>query len=1101
MFKGKLLISILFLPFLALSQANYVSNNIFQTDYFIENRGQFDYQQEGKRKILYSTEMPFGNVFFHKNGFSIKQKKSKPKKIHEQPEYNFAVAELMEKTIHLEWIGANPNCDLINEQKSNHYFSFGPEEYKSYGYKKLTYKNIYPNIDIVYTLEDNNRFHYSILLHKGAKVSDIKMRYNNVDVNLLEGQTSLELLGAVFPVYEFGLKCNKLNQSKDSLTCLYVKEENEIGFKIQGVDLVKEEMEIDPWVATVTSLTGAGSANQKGYDVDYDNDGNLFVYGGGFTDATYPSHPLKIAKYSILGVLEWTFSCSIPSLEFNNEGFQGISNLIVDKSTNKVYTGESINVGTGSKIIRLKANGIYDSFISIGDPLYRECWEFQFNCQSSDIIVMGGSTLSNLTMGTIDKVNGVISTSNISGLSTFQQDVVGSTIDNKGQLYVLLASHFSGTPIVDNKIFKCNTNLTGHDWQKHSGYNSFVEANNKPFLGTNLSNGFNCLSANFKYLFYYDGLNLKAFDLNTGDSVGVPFIIQGYSRKMQGGIESDDCSNVYVGGSNGNIKVYQFDGIKFNYIRDINFAGQAAKAVYDLKVSKNFNKLYVSGDQFIAEVDFNLCDSGLLGVKVKSDCINTAIVNIENFLDGATYDFIWTDTTTKTIVRSKLNTSQRSDTLVGLIGKDYKLTILRNSICIPAKTTKYISFRNDTSKIYSNVRICNGQSYTIGANTYNTPGNYLDTVFLNGCPKVTQTTLSVSPTSRDTIRRLLCRGQSIVINGQTITSSGTYIETNRNQFNCDSALVFIITTSNSPISYTIRNETICSGDTVKIDTNKFTLPGKYLVVFKSGDGCDSTIELNLKVNPSYFFSTKSSVCLGKSVAFYGQNYSRTGLYYKKFQTINGCDSIYELDLRIFRIIGIENYEFCKGDSLKILNRYVKISGDYYDTFKLPSGCDSFHLTKVNVRTWPVQQIDTVLCADDSFIYKNKVYKQATIISDTIFSNYKTSCHKLKFIYLDFKNCDTLNECNRILIPTGFTPNNDGINEKLSLIVKSEKINIVDFVLYNRWGHIVYNYYDDKEGWNGLYKGDDAPVGVYNYSLKYKCKGQNYTKSGNVTLLR
>jgi gliding motility-associated-like protein len=206
-------------------------------------------------------------------------------------------------------------------------------------------------------------------------------------------------------------------------------------------------------------------------------------------------------------------------------------------------------------------------------------------------------------------------------------------------------------------------------------------------------------------------------------------------------------------------------------------------------------------------------------------------------------------------------------------------------------------------------------------------------------------------------------------------------------------------------------------------------------------------------------------------------------------------------LRILRITGIENYEFCKGDSLKILNRYVKTSGDYYDTFKLPSGCDSFHLTKVNVRTWPMQQIDTVLCADDSFIYKNKVYKQAAIISDTIFSNYKTSCHKLKFIYLDFKNCDTLNECSRILIPTGFTPNNDGINDKLSLIVKSEKINIVDFVLYNRWGHIVYNYYDDKEGWNGLYKGDDAPVGAYNYSLKYKCKGQNYTKSGNVTLLR
>jgi hypothetical protein len=151
--------------------------------------------------------MPFGNVFFHKNGFSIKQKKSKPKRIHEQPEYNFAMAELMEKTIHLEWIGANPNCELVRDVKSNHYFSFGPEEYKSYGYKKLTYKNIYPNIDIVYTIEDNQRFHYSILLHKGAKVSDIKMKYHNVQT---EYSKRWELVsnfsGTVFPVYEFGLE-------------------------------------------------------------------------------------------------------------------------------------------------------------------------------------------------------------------------------------------------------------------------------------------------------------------------------------------------------------------------------------------------------------------------------------------------------------------------------------------------------------------------------------------------------------------------------------------------------------------------------------------------------------------------------------------------------------------------------------------------------------------------------------------------------------------------------------------------------------------------------------------------------------------------------
>lgn len=1151
MFKGKLLISIFLLPFLALSQANYVSNNIFQTDYFIENRGQFDYQQEGNRKILYSTEMPFGNVFFHKNGFSINQKKSKPKNIHEQPEYNFAIAEMMEKTIHLEWLGTNPNYELIKEQKSNHYFSFGPEEYKSYGYKKLTYKNIYPNIDIVYTIEDNSRFHYSILLHKGAKVSDLKMRYNNVDANLLEGQASLELLGAVFPVYEYGLRCYKLNQTKDTLPCIYNLANNQLGFNIQGVTYVDEEMEIDPWVANVTTLTGESPVAQKGYDVDYDSDGNLIVFGGGYAEPRNVIFHNKIAKYSMNGVLLWTFNCNMPSLDWNSANYLSISNIIVDKNTDKIYTGEGYNNVFGSRIIRLKTTGIYDSFISSSNPQYQECWEFQFNCSSGDIIVMGGGTNSNLNLGVIDKQTGIVAVKNITGIPTEFQDILSSSLDNNAKLYVILVSSLSASSFVNNRLYKVNDSFNNHIWSQLSGYNSFSEAKNKIYTNT-ASNGYNALSANSNYLFYYDGVNLKAFNLNTGNPIGNPFLLPGYSLIRQGGIESDDCNNVYIGGNNGNALVFKFDGTNFTLTRQIYFNGHGGKVVLDLKASKKNNKLYASGDGFVAESNFSLCDSALLGYTVVSNCLNSARVTISNGVGGSTFDFVWTDTSTNTILKSKLKTSQLSDTFTGIAGKIYKLSITRNSICLPSQIVRYVSFKPDTFIHKETITRCQGQSYTIGKRTYTNPGIYKDTIIQDSCPRIVQTTLNFLSASFDSVIRSICFGDTIYIKGEKISQSGIYFDSLINRFGCDSIMRYDVqvlpNSNNSTIlfdticfgesrvfnsqtlttggsykaKYTnvfgcdstvtlfltvitplqiVRNIAICNGDTFKIDTYKYTKSGKYNISYKSGKNCDSTVEINLKVSPTYFFTNQQSICYPKSVNFYGQSYNKSGLYYKKFQTINGCDSIYELDLRIFRITGIENYEFCKGDSLKILNRYVKTSGDYYDTFKLPSGCDSFHLTKVNVRTWPVQQIDTVLCADDSFIYKNMVYKQAAIISDTIFSNYKTSCHKLKFIYLDFKNCDTLNECNRILIPTGFTPNNDGINDKLSLIVKSEKINIVDFVLYNRWGHLVYNYFDEKVGWNGLYKGDDAPVGVYNYSLKYKCKGQNYTKSGNVTLLR
>jgi gliding motility-associated-like protein len=1031
------------------------------------------------------------------------------------------------------------------------------------------------------------------------------MRYNNVDVNLLEGQTSLELLGAVFPVYEFGLKCNKLNQAKDSLPCIYTLSEGEIGFKAQGVDVVKEEMEIDPWVANVTTLTGVGNANQKGYDVDYDSDGNLFVYGGGVSNGYTMSTPsAKIAKYNSAGNIQWTFNCRIDSLNWNtNYGY--LSNFIIDKSTNKLYTGEGFNFETGSKIIRLKNTGIYDNFISDTHKKYNECWEFQFDCATSNIIVMGGSNVSNLNAGIINKTTGALKTENITGIaSPGGQDILSACIDNSGQLYVIFASGTIqyGHNYVSNRIYKVNPAINGNIWNRPSGYYSFHELENRIHAGNSVSNGFNALSANNKYLFYYDGKNLKAFRLTNGDSVGLPFSIGVHNLLMQGGIESDNCNNVYVGGNNGNVLVYNFDGFIFNFVRQVAINGHSGKSIYDLKANKKNNNLYISGDGFVAETSFTSCDSALIALNFVSNCVNKAVVTVPNSFNGSTFDYIWTDTTTNTIVQSKYNTSQVKDTFLnGSIGKTYKVSINRNSNCLPVNVVRYISFKPDTAVHKDTVFTCG--SYTIGNKTYTLSGVYRDTIEEIGCPKIVLTTLTINQIKLDTIRKTLCAGDSINIKGQFVKMSGVYRDTLITLKGCDSILVYIISTSsasantiqlydticsdksylfksknitsagtyydtikrsgkcdsfvvlnlivNNASAHTI-NQTICQGQSVQIGSNTYNSTGTFVITLKNSNNCDSIVTLNLKVNsvtahtinqticqgqsvqvggkifnstgtfveilkdinncdsivtlnlkvnPKYFLANKQSICYPKSVNFYGQNYNKSGLYYKKFQTVNGCDSIYELDLRILRIIGIENYEFCKGDSLKILNRYVKTSGDYYDTFKIPSGCDSFHLTKVNVRTWPVQQIDTVLCADDSFIYKNKVYKQAAIISDTIFSNYKTSCHKLKFIYLDFKNCDTLNECNRILIPTGFTPNNDGINEKLSLIVKSEKINIVDFVLYNRWGHIVYNYYDDKEGWNGLYKGDDAPVGVYNYSLKYKCKGQNYTKSGNVTLLR
>ncbi len=67
----------------------------------------------------------------------------------------------------------------------------------------------------------------------------------------------------------------------------------------------------------------------------------------------------------------------------------------------------------------------------------------------------------------------------------------------------------------------------------------------------------------------------------------------------------------------------------------------------------------------------------------------------------------------------------------------------------------------------------------------------------------------------------------------------------------------------------------------------------------------------------------------------------------------------------------------------------------------------------------------------------------------------------------------------IFIPTGFTPNNDGLNDVLKPILAGmSKFNY--FRVYNRWGEMMYSTSKEGEGWNGLYKGVKQPSGTYVY---------------------
>ncbi|CAA9479125.1 MAG: CBM44, partial [uncultured Segetibacter sp.] len=66
------------------------------------------------------------------------------------------------------------------------------------------------------------------------------------------------------------------------------------------------------------------------------------------------------------------------------------------------------------------------------------------------------------------------------------------------------------------------------------------------------------------------------------------------------------------------------------------------------------------------------------------------------------------------------------------------------------------------------------------------------------------------------------------------------------------------------------------------------------------------------------------------------------------------------------------------------------------------------------------------------------------------------------------------------VPNAFTPNGDGINDKVFVrgfgIIKSS------WRIYNRWGNLVFETNDRTQGWDGTYKGSTQPKEVYHYVL-------------------
>jgi gliding motility-associated-like protein len=170
------------------------------------------------------------------------------------------------------------------------------------------------------------------------------------------------------------------------------------------------------------------------------------------------------------------------------------------------------------------------------------------------------------------------------------------------------------------------------------------------------------------------------------------------------------------------------------------------------------------------------------------------------------------------------------------------------------------------------------------------------------------------------------------------------------------------------------------------------------------------------------------------------------------------------------------------------------SGEYYQNKTSP-----YILSYLEA--WPV---DTTLYVFDHWEWTSNTNSLTALPQDLNAQNYLFR-DSISFIVGSSDNITAVFTDKRdpIVLPTGFTPNADGINDMFNpLGLQAHYARDFEMQVWNRWGEEVFRSNTYTQGWDGTHKGVPAQTGVYAWMLKYKnVENENKVLKGNVTLIR
>ena len=236
--------------------------------------------------------------------------------------------------------------------------------------------------------------------------------------------------------------------------------------------------------------------------------------------------------------------------------------------------------------------------------------------------------------------------------------------------------------------------------------------------------------------------------------------------------------------------------------------------------------------------------------------------------------------------------------------------------------------------------ICSNEAYDFHGRNLTQAGTYSDTLqTINGCDSVIVLTLSVNPVYHDTINAEICEGSVYPENGFNVNEAGTYTQTLQTINGCDSIITLNLTV-NSALTSIIDAE-ICEGTTYSENGFEQSEAGTYTQTLQTSNGCDSIVTLNLSMKPNSTTTFTATVCEGTVYTENGFNASETGIYTRTMESANGCDSTITLDLTVnpsyqIGVLAIIN----RGETYTNFGFNESEAGTYTQHLQTVDGCDS-----------------------------------------------------------------------------------------------------------------------------------------------------------------